>query len=201
MKTGIMFLAVALGSFTACNQYDAIDSAEQQITEPGPPLPIGEYAERVVPLVWMPSPDWTVDGPVGGIRRTRDCGMSEPDISTLIIEIDEGSLPHGKQLVGGAVHIDPCDGPRTPYLPDNRLVMSFDIIGFDGIPYISSGGVQDQSLTVGQYVEPHDVELRTTDMPQIDRTHQRMLFRIENEFGLDALGGMRVLGVKIFYKP
>lgn len=200
MKILPMLLTLAIAALTACQPQEQTGVAEHTLLSPGAPPSSAGYVERLVPLRWQPSDGWTQVDYLGNPGRTRACGLDEPDIATFVLELDEGSLPHGATLTGGAIFVAPCDAPRAA-LPDNRLVFAFDIVDFSGKPTYSSGGMQDQSQTVAEYVKPHEVALTTTDMPPLNRELERMLLRVENEYGLDALGGMKILGAKIWFKP
>lgn len=155
---------------------------------------------RLVPLAWHPNPDWAVDTNDGTAARTVPCGQSEPHIATWTQDIDAASLPHGARLQAVWLSIAPCDAARSA-LPDNLPVFAVDLIAPDGIAASSLGTAQDQSQTPSEYATPHRIFLSTFSSPPIDRVNFRVVARMENEYGNDALSGMRITGLRVRYTP
>lgn len=155
---------------------------------------------RIVPLAWHPNPDWIVDANNGTAARAVPCGQSEPNIATWTQDIDAASLPHGARLEAAWLSIAPCDAMRS-VLPDNLPVFAVSLVAPDGIVVSSLGAAQDQSQTPAEYAAPHRIFLSTFSSPPIDRSNYRVVVRMENEYGFDALSGMKITGLRVRYTP
>lgn len=186
--------ALVLACLSACSPAESVTAepaAESRQT-------LGSSVFRVVPLAWHSDDAWIVDAPDATVVRRAPCGEPEPDISVWTQDIDAASLPHGARLLAATLSIAPCDAARS-WLPDNPPVAAVNLVdSFGQITHVASA--QDTSPSVADYAIPHRIWIGAAALPVIDRSAHRVVLRLENEYGADALAGMRILGLRIQYE-
>jgi hypothetical protein len=182
-------------SLLACSSAEPIEPEPEAF---GPTS--GAYVSREVPLHWHFDRDaWTIDLENGSIARTEPCLWSdESDLHRLAIELDEDALPHGAILLRMFLAIDPCDLPARAEMPDNYPVLVPRRLDRFGVE-TGVNTVQISMTDVADYVLPHEHEVEVVGGMLVDRTSFRYMAFFENEYGLHARSGMRVLGLRLHY--
>jgi hypothetical protein len=154
---------------------------------------------RTVPLAWHSNDDWIADTNGGVVRRV-PCGQAEPDLATWSQDIDAATLPHGARLEALWLSIAPCDGDRSA-LPGNMPVLAANLVDSEGVIVATLGAIQDQSQTTAEYTAAHRIMLPVFALQPLDRALHRVVVRFENEYAVDALSGMRIVGMRVRYAP
>lgn len=188
-----LLIACIVALLVACTP-----SAEQ--IEPAPDRrELGQQGVTAVavPLSWHASEHWKIDPLYGAATRALACGVKEPSLRPLALEVDAASVPSGATIMGVTLVIDPCD-QRGPWLPDNLPATALFSVDFLGNATQLASAAQDASPNAAAYSQLHEINMPLYSTPVlVNREKHRYMVLLEPEYGLDAVGGTRVNGLVV----
>jgi hypothetical protein len=199
-RPALSFLFPALFVLASCASEDPGDSEPVDTAE----LAANPTVTRYLPLHWIYGPkDWIVDPAIGTVRSATPCGEPETSDRIIGIEVDPTVVPDGARITTYRVFVAPCAKNRKiNSLPDNRPGIGMRLIDVFGNISSSAWGGGDASTAAG-YLNPHDILApQQPNVPfYVDRRCCRLVLIFENEYGEDAMGGMKITSAEVTFEP